>query len=119
MLCNLIKLIAKRSSLIFIFTFVFGFVVSTPAGAQSSDFDETKRKIATVALFGLGGAGLGLLTVASSAEPQGRLSNVTTGLVLGSIVGFVYVFNSGDRIAIQPLIDPTNEKLGVLTSFQF
>ena len=87
--------------------------------AETSEFSDTKRKIATVAIFGLAGAGIGLLTVASSTEPQGRLGNVSAGLLLGAVIGVVYVFNTGNQVALAPQFDSTKNEAGLLAQYRF
>lgn len=77
----------KRGIVITILAIQFGSI------ARAAEYPEMKKKVATVAVFGLAGAGVGLLTVAASTDPQSRLGNIPAGLVVGAVVGSVYVFS--------------------------
>lgn len=106
------------------FKFGFGalFVLALcahPLDTRAADYAENKRKLATVAMFGLGGAALGLVTVAAASDPQSRIGNIPAGLFLGSIVGAVYVysFDSGAKLELTALPLPNGPQLGFAYRF--
>lgn len=100
------------------------------AHGKAGDYQDLKKNVATVAVFGLAGAGVGVLTVAASSDTQSRIGNIQAGLVLGAIVGTVYVLStdgSGDRtmLAFVPSLIPETSAAaaevggGVLISHRF
>ncbi len=102
--------------------FKFGFgalfilaLCAHPLPTRAADYAENKRKLATVALFGLWGAALGLVTVAAAADPQSRIGNIPTGLFLGAVVGAVYVysFDSGAKLELTALPVPGAPQLAL------
>jgi|GEM_PF-5050806 len=113
------------------FGFVLNLILSPNlASAKAGDYQDLKKNIATVALFGLAGAGVGVLTVAASTDTQSRIGNIQAGLVLGAIVGTVYVLStdsSGDRtmLAFVPALVPATPVAtteiggGILLSHRF
>lgn len=81
--------------------------VSLPTYAQSnsSNFNSTRRSLATVMFAGLGGAVLGLSTLSFYGKPEEHINNIWTGLALGVIGGAIYVSvdtSQGSHYSLRP-----------------
>ena len=97
---------------------VIGILTIFMSQAQAADYPELKKKVATIAVFGLAGAGVGLLTVAASTDPQSRLGNIPAGLVVGAVVGSVYVLSTDNKKTLVGL-SPRLGGAAVLLSHRF
>lgn len=73
---------------------------------SSGEIITARRGVATVILFGLGGAVLGLSTLSFYPRPQENLANISYGFILGLIGGGVYIVAqpaNDDKLGLDPM----------------
>lgn len=66
-------------------------VLAQSSSAKRSEFSGVRRNVATVMLFGLGGAVVGLSTLSFYGKPEEHIGNIYFGLAAGLIGGTAYV----------------------------
>ncbi len=63
---------------------------------ERSEFSGARRSVATVMLFGLGGAVLGLSTLSFYGKPEEHIGNIYLGLAAGLIGGGAYLLSTSE-----------------------